>query len=332
MQQLSEEALRSAWAAAWDRGDVDALDAIAAPGYVRRGSGSGNHMSLSQLKAEIAAIRESFPDLRTTVQSVVAGDGAAAVFWTSEGTHLRPFLGVPATGRRVRTRGSNHLTVADGRIVVDTVTWDGSEMLACIGVRSLHDEASRPADDPGGGPALEVLKQFNRQFVTGVTVVTTRDGAGEPRGLAVNAYASISLEPPLALVCVQKTSSSYPYLFAGEHLGINILSAAQLNVAAVFGRSGPDKFAHVPWHAAPQGSPLIDGSSAALEAEIRERFQARTHTIFVCRIRHAEVSDEHPMIYRGGRFFDSVALRPLDTGQPALPSQHAPALTRKAHS
>jgi steroid delta-isomerase-like uncharacterized protein len=323
MQHLSEDALRSAWTAAWDRGDVDALDSVAAPGYVRRDGGSGNCMSLGQLKAEIAAIRESFPDLRTTIDSVVTGDGAAAVFWTSEGTHRRPFLGVPATGRRVRTRGSNHLTVSGGRILVETVTWDGSEMLACIGVRSLHDEAARLADDQGGGPAPEVLKQFNRQFVTGVTVVTTRDGDGEPRGLAVNAYASISLEPPLALVCVQKTSTSYPYLFASEHLGINVLSATQSHVVTVFGRSGPDKFAHVPWHAAPQGSPLIDGSAASLEAEIRERFQARTHTIFVCRVRHAEVSEEHPMIYRGGRFFDSAALRPLDTGQPALPPQHA---------
>jgi steroid delta-isomerase-like uncharacterized protein len=323
MQQLSEEALRSAWAAAWDRGDVDALDAITAPGYVRCGSGSGNHMSLRQLKAEIAAIREGFPDLRTTIDSVVTGDEAAAVFWTSEGTHLRPFLGVPATGRRVRTRGSNHLAVSGGRILVETVTWDGSEMLACIGVRSLHDEAARPAGDPGGGPAPEVLKRFNRQFVTGVTVVTTRDGDGQPRGLAVNAYASISLEPPLALVCVQKTSSSYPYLFAGEHLGINVLSAAQPHIVTVFGRSGPDKFARVPWHPAPHGSPLIDGSAASLEAEIRERFQARTHTIFVGRVRHAEVSEEHPMIYRGGSFFDSAELRPLVTGQPALLPQQA---------
>jgi steroid delta-isomerase-like uncharacterized protein len=325
MQQLSEQALRSAWAAAWDCGDVDALDAIAAPGYVRRGRDSGNDMSLSRLKAEITAIREGFPDLRTTIDSVVTGDDAAAVFWTSEGTHLRPFLGVPATGRRVQTRGSNHLAVSGGRILVETVTWDGSEMLACIGVRSLHDEATRLADGPDIGPAPEVLKQFNRQFVTGVTVVTTRDVDGEPRGLAVNAYASISLEPPLVLVCVQKSSSSYPYLFAGEHLGINVLSAAQLPAVTVFGRSGPDKFAHVPWHAAPHGSPLIDESAAALEAEIRERFQARTHTIFVCRVRHAEVSAEHPMIYREGRFFDSAELRPLVTGQPALlPQQVRP--------
>jgi steroid delta-isomerase-like uncharacterized protein len=332
MQHLSEVALRSAWAAAWDRGDVDALDSIAAPGYVRRSSGSASNMSLSQLKAEIAAIREGFPDLRTTIDSVVMGDRAAAVFWTSEGTHQRPFLGVPATGRRVRTRGSNHLTVSGGRIQVETVTWDGSEMLACIGVRSLHDEPARLTDDQAGGPDPEVLKQFNRQFVTGVTVVTTRDGDGQPRGLAVNAYASISLEPPLALVCVQKTSSSYPYLFAGAHLGINVLSAAQLPVVTVFGRSGPDKFAHVPWHAAPHGSPLIDESAASLEAEIRERFQARTHTIFVCRVRHAEVCGEHPMIYRGGRFFTSAALRPLDTGESAPPVTTGPASIRKAQS
>jgi len=328
MQQISEKLLRSAWSAAWDHGNVDALDDIASPDYVRRSSGSSTEMSLAEFKAEIVAIRESFPDLQTTTDSVVLGGGTAAVFWTSEGTHERPFLGVPPTGRRVRTRGSNHLTLSRGRILVETVTWDGSEMLACLGVRSLRDDVARLADDTGAGPAPEVLKQFNRQFVTGVTVVTTRDHDDQPRGLAVNAYASISLEPPLALVCVQKTSSSYPFLFASDRLGINVLSAAQLDIATVFGHPGPDKFAQVPWHPAPHGSPLIDGSAAALEAEIRERFQARTHTIFVCRVRHAEVSDDDPMIYRAGRFFHSNALWPLD----AAPSTTRPGPTGKASS
>lgn len=323
MQQFAENVLRSAWSAAWDHGDVDALDALTGPDYVRRSSGSDTEMSLPEFKAEIRAIRQSFPDLRTTIESVVVGEGSAAVFWTSEGTHERPYLGVPATGRRVHTRGSNHLVLTGGRIAVETVTWDGSELLAALGVRSLRDGVTRFVEDLQAQPTPEVLKKFNRQFITGVTVVTTCDRDAQPRGLAVNAYASISLEPPLALVCVQKTSSCYPYLFAGEHLGINVLSADQLDVVTVFGRPGPDKFANVAWHRAPHGSPLVDGSAAALEAEIRERFQAKTHTIFVCRIRHAEVADTHPMIYRDGGFFHSDHLRPL-TASPAAPPAGAP--------
>lgn len=317
MQQFSRADLVATWAAVWDRGEVDALDNLVGPRYVRVSAGSGARTALPDLKAEIRAIRDGFPDLKTVVESVVVEGDKAAVFWTSEGTHSRPFLGVPPTGHRVRTTGSNYLALADGKIVTETVTWDGSELLASLGVRSLRDAAPAAAaphvlvDDLSGDPSPELLKGFNRQFVTGVTVVTTRGGDGEPKGLAVNAYASISLEPPLVLVCVQKTSSTYPALFASTHLGINILSANQLDTVGTFGRPGKDKFAQVAWHAGPHGSPLVDHSAAALEAEIRERFQAKTHTIFVCRVRHAELGADDPMIYRAGKFYHSDDLRPL---------------------
>ena len=143
-------------------------------------------------------------------------------------------------------------------------------------------------DDPVGEPDPELLKGFNRQFVTGVTVVTTCDEDAGP-GLAVNAYAR------------SPWSHRWSWLRAEDlvHLGhavrvhppgINILSADQLDTVGRFSRPGPDKFAALAWHAGPAGSPSIDNSAAALEAEIRERFQAKTHTIFVCRVRHAEIA------------------------------------------
>jgi flavin reductase (DIM6/NTAB) family NADH-FMN oxidoreductase RutF len=82
-------------------------------------------------------------------------------------------------------------------------------------------------------PDPEMMKGFNRQFITGVTVVTTKDGV-KPCGLAVNAYSSISLDPPLIMVCVQRPSSTYTALFASTHLGVNILSNEQRGVVSVF--------------------------------------------------------------------------------------------------
>ena len=79
-------------------------------------------------------------------------------------------------------------------------------------------------------------------FITCVTVVTTLDD-DTPRGLAVNSYASVSLEPPLVMVCIQKTSSTYPALFAATHLGINILGTEQRETIATFASKAPDKFA-----------------------------------------------------------------------------------------
>src|SRR5699024_12768370 len=74
------------------------------------------------------------------------------------------------------------------------------------------------------------------------------------------------------------TRRSSDLLFKADHLGINILSTGQRDTVGTFASKAADKFADLEWHAGPAGSPLIDGSSAALEAEIKERFQAKTHT------------------------------------------------------
>jgi flavin reductase (DIM6/NTAB) family NADH-FMN oxidoreductase RutF len=159
-------------------------------------------------------------------------------------------------------------------------------------------------------PQADLMKQVNRQFVTGVTVVTAMD-EGTPRGLAVNAFASISLDPPTVMVCVQRTSSTHDCLFRATHLAINILSTDQLDVVNRFAAKSDDKFAGLDWEPGPFGSPVIDRSCAQMEVEIRERLQATTHTVFICRVVHAAVSERTPMVYSAGRFFDGGALAPL---------------------
>jgi flavin reductase (DIM6/NTAB) family NADH-FMN oxidoreductase RutF len=159
-------------------------------------------------------------------------------------------------------------------------------------------------------PELDLMKQVNRQFITGVTVVTAMDGE-KPRGLAVNAFSSISLDPPTVMVAVQRTSSTHDCLYQAAHLAINILSVDQPDVVNTFAAKSDDKFAGLDWEPGPFGSPLIDRSAAQMEVEIRERLQASTHTLFVCRVLHATVSDRHPMVYSAGKFFDGGALTPL---------------------
>jgi flavin reductase (DIM6/NTAB) family NADH-FMN oxidoreductase RutF/predicted ester cyclase len=297
---------------------LDALDGLLADGYTRTSKATGATIDVDGLKAEISAARAAFPDLKTIIDDVVEGGDAVAVFWTSTGTHTNRYLDVPPTGLAVQTRGSNILAVKDGRILRESVTWDGSELLAGLGIRPLRGIAARPApaiaveaeDAEDAVPSLEVMKAFNRQFVTGVTVVTTKEGE-KPKGLAVNAYCSVSLEPPLVLVCVQKTSSTYPALFSSTHLGINVLGAGQRATVGVFASKAEDKFAELDWHEGPKGSPLLDGSAACLEAEIQERFQAKTHTVFICRVRQAEVENTPPMVYKAGGFYSGEDLTEL---------------------
>lgn len=164
---------------------------------------------------------------------------------------------------------------------------------------------------PTTQPGAELMKQINRQFVTGVTVVTAMDGT-KPRGLAVNAFASISLDPPTVMVCVQRTSSTYNCLFQASHLAINILSTDQLDVVRRFAAKSEDKFTGLGWQPGLSGSPVIERSSAHMEVEIRERLQAHTHTVFIGRVVHAAVSERPPMVYRAGQFFHSGALTPLE--------------------
>lgn len=159
-------------------------------------------------------------------------------------------------------------------------------------------------------PTLDVMKMVNRQFVTGVTVVTAMD-EGTPRGLAVNAFASISLEPPTVMVAVQHSSSTHDCLFSADHLAINILSTDQLDVVNRFAVKSDDKFAGLDWTPGPFGSPLIARSAASMEVQIRERLQASTHTVFMCRVVHAEVDERDAMIYSAGKFFDGGSLTSL---------------------
>lgn len=316
MQQTINDTVTAAWKAAWDEGDVDAFDAIVTADYQRESTATKQITGLQELKQEIRDVRFAFPDLTTRIDKVIANGDDVAIFWTTTGTFTRPLRGVPPTGRVVETRGSNALTLRDGRIAFERVTWDSGELLADLGVpslRSAFEDQPRDVvvDELSGDFPADLMKGFNRQFITGVTVVTTVDDEGRPRGLAANSYASISLDPPLVLVCVQKTSSTYPALFQSSHLGINILSNAQLGTVRTFASKAPDKFADLEWHSGPNGTPLIDGSAASLEAEIKERFQAKTHTIFVGRVRHAEVADAHPMVYKAGHFFDGARLEEL---------------------
>lgn len=81
---------------------------------------------------------------------------------------------------------------------------------------------------------------------------------------------------------------------------------------ASWNSSRPNKFAEIAWLQGPEGSPLVDYFSAMIEAEFRERFQAKTHTILFCRVRHAEVTDIGSKVYKAGRFYNGANLESLE--------------------
>jgi flavin reductase (DIM6/NTAB) family NADH-FMN oxidoreductase RutF len=168
-------------------------------------------------------------------------------------------------------------------------------------------DAGFVATTAGTGDIAERVRAVHRTYPTGVTIVTTCVD-GKPYGLAVNAFSSVSLDPPLVLVCVAGTSVTYPTLFAGDHFAVNILASSQRALAAVFARSGGDKFEQVSWRRGAHGSPVFDGVSAHLELEMEKRVQAYTHTVFFGRVLDAYISGAPPLVYLAGGFFDSATL------------------------
>lgn len=139
-------------------------------------------------------------------------------------------------------------------------------------------------------------------FATGVTVVTSHDGDGKLGGLTANAVASVSLDPPMALVCVDKASDSYPLFGKSKSFVINILSNEQETLSRRFAKSGGDKFTGIAYRIGSTGAPILGDTVAFLECKVRHEFDAGDHTIYVGEAVDIEVSSESdPLLYfRGG--------------------------------
>ena len=129
-----------AWAAAWDRGEVDALDALLSPEYRRRSSSTDAGMTLQEFKASIVATRSAFPDLVTTIDEIMAEDDRVALRWHSSGKHAGSFLGVPPTHRTVEVHGSTFARFENDKVVEEYVTWDPRAMLAALGIISVGED------------------------------------------------------------------------------------------------------------------------------------------------------------------------------------------------
>jgi steroid delta-isomerase-like uncharacterized protein len=135
--QGRKDVLRDIWREAWDRGNVAALDTFLSESYVRH-TRYGSEQGLDQLKSSILAVQTAFPDLVTTIEDIIEEDDELAVRWTSRGTHITDFLGVPATRKQVVVTGMTISRFEGDKVVEEWVTWDSGEFLAALGVLVLQ--------------------------------------------------------------------------------------------------------------------------------------------------------------------------------------------------
>ena len=160
-----KEMVRSAWDAAWNHGQVDALDEIVHPEYALESAGQGRTSGLAELKAQVRDIRAAIPDLQTTVDMIVVDGDDFAIFWSATGAFVNAFGDVPPTGRVLQAHGAVQGVLREGRIIRERVTWDPSvEMLSELGAPGLGSafESGGASDDTGKsekGPSFDELKE-----------------------------------------------------------------------------------------------------------------------------------------------------------------------------
>ena len=149
-------------------------------------------------------------------------------------------------------------------------------------------------------------------FLTGVTVVTTHNADGAPIGFTANSFTSVSLDPPLLLVCLAKTSRNYTTLTGARGFAINILAEGQKDVSNTFARPVEDRFAAVEWKTGPYGSPVFAEVAAWFDCSMHDLIDAGDHVILIGRVEAFENSGKTGLGYaRGGYFTPALAEKSL---------------------
>ena len=173
---------------------------------------------------------------------------------------------------------------------------------------ALRDWLRQPTQQRSGGPSMAVidpraLRDAFGTFLTGVTVVTTMDSGHEPRGFTANSFASVSLDPPLLLVCLAKSSTSLDTFRSAAGFAVNILSEKQQAVSTTFATPVADRFGAVNWRLGPYGSPVLAGVAAWFDCAVHNSVDAGDHVILIGQVKAFEAGVDNGLGYARGSYF-----------------------------
>ena len=146
------------------------------------------------------------------------------------------------------------------------------------------------------------LRSAFGSFMTGVTIVTTAGVDGQPRGFTANSFTSVSLEPPLLMICIGKQAASMDVFRHARGFAVNILSEAQKDTSVLFASKRPDKFEAAQWRSGPFGNPLIEGSAAWFDCARYQVIDAGDHIILMGHIEAFSYTDANPLGYARGHY------------------------------
>jgi flavin reductase (DIM6/NTAB) family NADH-FMN oxidoreductase RutF len=157
--------------------------------------------------------------------------------------------------------------------------------------------SSNPLTVAKKGVAPQAFLRACAQFSTGVAIATVLDRKGSPHGMTVNSFTSVSLEPPLVLVCIDHKARIREHFLARDIFAINILRENQQALSTHFARPADDRFGSVEWFPGETGAPLIPEALATLECIAVQRLESGDHTILIGEVVSAIRHEGRPLIY-----------------------------------
>lgn len=190
--------------------------------------------------------------------------------------------------------------VEDAALVVRE---DRIESLGGHLVDFLERRAPRASPEYRAGSDARTFRDALGCFATGVTVVTAMCPDGTPIGLTANSFTSVSLDPPLLLVCVANGAGSAPFLRAADRFAVNVLQIGQQPTSNRFAGKGEDRFAATPWEAGEYGTPVLTGSLSSFECAREAVHDGGDHFILVGRVLKAIFEPRRdPLLYFRGKY------------------------------
>jgi flavin reductase ActVB len=148
----------------------------------------------------------------------------------------------------------------------------------------------------------EDFRRVLGHFASGVTIVTTSDADGRPTGLTASAFTSVSLDPPLVLICVSHKSQSYPSLLERGCFAVNFLRREHEEMSRRFATTRLDKFQGVAYRMTPLGVPILEDALAHVECVTVNKHVEGDHTVFIGRVEGGGTTSGEPLLYYRGQY------------------------------
>jgi flavin reductase (DIM6/NTAB) family NADH-FMN oxidoreductase RutF/pimeloyl-ACP methyl ester carboxylesterase len=190
--------------------------------------------------------------------------------------------------------------VADAELLVVT---DRTEAFLGLLLDFLERKQPRAATEFRAGSDARTLRDAMGCFATGITIVTALDAQAKPIGLTANSFTSLSLDPPLLLLCIANNAGSAPVLRQTEYFGVNVLQTGQQPASNRFAGKGEDRFAATAWGPGESGVPLLDGSLVSFECRRHAVHDGGDHFILVGEVSRAQFEPRRdPLLYFRGKY------------------------------